>query len=548
MTAVFTIFASLAAIAFLPVVTAFLRLVRQRSLWSVPGPKSVSFVSGKCRSLSRYLGPDAIQYQAKLRDEYGRIIRIPGYFGEQILSIADTKALYDIFIKNQDSFEQAEYFRENVRLLFGGPGLFSTLGDAHRKQRKLMNPAFSINHMRRMVPIFRTVTLQLQNIMRANIGNEPTEVDIMEYMGRLALDLITHAGFGHSFHAVEGKDDNYSLAVKKLLPLNARLMLWRPLLPYLTRNIPGYVLRFIADRMPWPALHELIENADIALTTSRRLWEEKKRLHAIGDKSVINEYGEGKDILSIMFRANVGASEEERLSEEELMAQITTFTVAGSDTTSNALSRIFHFLSLHPEVQDKLREELTEACGASGEITYDDLMDLPYLEAVCRETLRLHPPVHLVQRHAREDFVLPLAHSFTDTDDKDKNELFVPRGTTIFANIIGVNQDQGIWGPDAMAWRPERWLSPLPETVAQARVPGVYSNLLTFIGGGRACIGFKFSQLEMKVALAQLIPTFRFTPSEKHEIVWRFGGVVTPSYKGSKSSEPELPMCVSLVS
>jgi cytochrome P450 len=63
-----------------------------------------------------------------------------------------------------------------------------------------------------------------------------------------------------------------------------------------------------------------------------------------------------------------------------------------------------------------------------------------------------------------------------DVHGKEVRELFVPSGTIIYVNIVGVNRDPAIWGPDAHVWQPERWLSPLPSSVADARVPGVYSN------------------------------------------------------------------------
>ena len=65
-----------------------------------------------------------------------------------------------------------------------------------------------------------------------------------------------------------------------------------------------------------------------------------------------------------------------------------TFILAGMDTTSNALSRIFHLLAAHPDVQEKLRAEILEASGGE-DLDYDALVALPYLDAVCRETLRL---------------------------------------------------------------------------------------------------------------------------------------------------------------
>ena len=108
------------------------------------------------------------------------------------------------------------------------------------------------------------------------------------------------------------------------------------------------------------------------------------------------------------MQANATASEENQLSEEEVIAQIAydviypanfnsyrvahlsrSLVVAGTDTTSNALTRTLHLLSLHPDAQDKLRDELRVACEDNEELTHDRLVSLPYLEAVCRETLRL---------------------------------------------------------------------------------------------------------------------------------------------------------------
>lgn len=71
------------------------------------------------------------------------------------------------------------------------------------------------------------------------------------------------------------------------------------------------------------------------------------------------------------------------------MAFLSTLLFAGTDTTSSLMARIISLLAERPGVQEKLRQELVEAGAGSGKLTYDELLDLPYLEAVCRETLRL---------------------------------------------------------------------------------------------------------------------------------------------------------------
>ena len=104
------------------------------------------------------------------------------------------------------------------------------------------------------------------------------------------------------------------------------------------------------------------------------------------------------------------ASAEDRLPDDELIAQmsyahyclnlllitsnlgVSTLTTAGTDTTSNGIARILHLLCIHQDVQDKLRKEILEAQIVAGkqDIDYDDLVDMPFLDAVCRETLRLY--------------------------------------------------------------------------------------------------------------------------------------------------------------
>lgn len=77
---------------------------------------------------------------------------------------------------------------------------------------------------------------------------------------------------------------------------------------------------------------------------------------------------------------------------------LSTFIFAGHDTTTSALSRILHQLALNPDVQSKLRAEVTAARKELGDLNYDTLMGLPYLDAVCRETLRYFPPVSVLNR------------------------------------------------------------------------------------------------------------------------------------------------------
>jgi len=176
----------------------------------------------------------------------------------------------------------------------------------------------------------------------------------------------------------------------------------------------------------------------------------------------------------------------------------------------------------------------------------------------------------------------------------------VPKGTNIVISLLGSNTNPSLWGEDAAEWRPERWLSQLPEKVLEAHMPGIYSHLwvsrstklildwfLTDLGWRSwegvelACLwfdtslwhiahdlfssGFKFSQLEMsksfinyslkytrltwraEVVLAVLLSTFKFEPSEAHKITWKMTGVAGPYVEDLDRKRPRMPLVMTLL-
>uniref|UniRef100_A0A8H7XZX2 Eukaryotic translation initiation factor 1A n=3 Tax=Agaricales TaxID=5338 RepID=A0A8H7XZX2_PSICU len=414
----------------------------------------------------------------------------------------------------------------------------SLVGEQHRKQRKMLNPVFSIAHMREMVPIFYQVAYRLRDAMQKRTKDGAREIDLLLWMSRTALELIGQSGIGYSFDSLEEDvaTHPYSRVVKKLAPVSFKLIFPRTyLLAPLVKIGTPKLRRAILNWLPFKTLHQLRDIVDTMHETSVKILDSKKKALMEGDEAVERQVGRGKDILSILLRANMNASDDDKLSDEEVLAQLSTLIFAAMDTTSGALSRILHLLSIHQDVQSKLREEITEARKQKGgDLPYDELVSLPYLDAICRETLRLYPPVSVVQRTTRQDVVLPLSNPIRGVDGKEITEIPIPNNTNVIVGIMASNRNPELWGPDSYEWKPERWLKPLPETLISAHLPGIYSNLMTFLGGGRACIGFKFSQLEMKVVLSVLIESFRFSAPSDKNIVWQMNGIATPTTDDNK--------------
>ncbi|CDO75795.1 hypothetical protein BN946_scf184934.g10 [Trametes cinnabarina] len=335
-----------------------------------------------------------------------------------------------------------------------------------------------------MVPIFYKVGDLLMEAIHDRVRQGDQEIDMAVWLGRTALELIGQGGLGYSFgHLVEDEKNEYAVALRKFPHAIGSVAALRRFLPYLPTIRFAGIGRRLLEWIPHDGVRSLIEISDILWDRSLAIYTEKKHALEQGDVAVAKQIGEGKDIMSILLKANMDASDGDKLDEDELIGQMKsvlcngTLILAAVDTTSSALSTILWRLSENPEVQQRLREEVISA-GVDEGLEYDSLMGLPYLEAVCRETLRL----------ARRDIVLPLSKPITGVDGKAVHEILVPKDTTVVVGLLNCNREKSLWGEDAHEWKPERWLSPLPPTLMQAKIPGIYSNLMTFLGGGRACM------------------------------------------------------------
>lgn len=156
-------------------------------------------------------------------------------------------------------------------------------------------------------------------------------------------------------------------------------------------------------------------------------------------------------------------------------------------------------LSRHPETQARLREELTTLANASP--SFDQLTTgLPYLDAVFREVLRLHPPVQFSQRIAVVDDILPLGAPLTTASGDVVDQVVMPKGTTVLVPIHAVNTSEMLWGADAKEWKPERWLEDEKGIPKRAKEIQGYHHVLSFIEGQRMCLGRVFAVTEFKVS------------------------------------------------
>ncbi|KZT11768.1 cytochrome P450 [Laetiporus sulphureus 93-53] len=503
---------------------------------NIPGPPRQSWLHG---NVLQFATRHASDFQRHVAFAYGSVVRLHGVMGAPMLYVSDPKALHTVIMKDEHIYQESDTFIVMNNLIFG-PGLLSNFGEHHRKQRKMLNPVFSVAHMRGMLPLFYRVVYKLRDALQVRVDDGAEEVDVHNWMSRAVLETLGQGGLGYSFDPLmaDPKDD-YGDAIKSLSMHTQAIQMWQRIVPYLVHLGPARLRAWLLDRLPDPDIRGFKKVVDTMDRRSREIYREKQTAFHQGDETLVQQIGEGKDIMSILMRANMTANENDELSESELIAQMSTIIYAGADTTSNAITRMLHLLAENPDVQDKVREEVLAAGAAKG-ISYDGLIRLPYLDAVIRESLRLYPPATLLSRVPNQDAILPLSEPIVGKDGKIMSEIPIPKGTEIIVGVLGSNASKALWGEDSLEWKPQRWLSGPPKGVADAGIPGAYSHLLTFMGGKRACIGFKFAEIEMKVLLSVLLSTFVLEPTGK-PIEWNMSSIYYPTV-GKESNKPSLPL------
>jgi len=230
-----------------------------------------------------------------------------------------------------------------------------------------------------------------------------------------------------------------------------------------------------------------------------------------------------------------------------MAAQMSTLTLAGHETTASTLTWLFWEIAKVPEYQEKMRAEIVESKQAMldrGDTTFtlDDLNSMTYCLAAIKETLRFHPIVFQLFRTAGRDDVIPLAYPIVDKNGNTLDSIPVSAGQTIQISICSYQRMKEVWGEDADEWNPMRWMD-----LDKAKMVNVgpYSNLASFSGGIRACIGWQFSLFEMQALVASLVERFVFElPLNKPEIQRVPAGIMGPMIRGQMNKGFQMPLRV----
>ncbi|EED81112.1 predicted protein [Postia placenta Mad-698-R] len=558
------------------------------SLRNLPGPPASNWLFGSINDLRA--SENFMLHDAWL-EKYGPTLKFNIWFKIPRLLTIDTRAINYILSHSQD-YPKPERTRHDLTEILGN-GLVVAEGELHHREvshsindvvssadgqshsaaqdyGKTHNPAFGPAQIRELTDIFVEKAQQLRDMWRKEVAEGTARIDVQGGLTKMTLDVIGLAGksassvrfrspcFNYEFSALnpDGKPNELDTAFEVMFSYLSEFErsywpLLRSMFPILRRIPDGYTRRTAAAQ-------KVTRRIGMQLIAEKK--EAVRKAAQSSDKGVESAL-QSRDLLTLLIKANMSSDvpEDQRLSDDDVLAQVPTFLVAGHETTSNATTWCLYALSHQPDVQHKLREELWGI--RTDNPSMDELNALPYLDAVIRETMRLYPPVVGTFRIASKDDIIPLATPYTDSAGRVHDSVSIKKGTSFSIPIVLMNRSKALWGDDALVFRPERWES-LSEAVQQ--IPGVWGNMMTFLGGPRACIGYRFSLVEsvfrtyiellahltrvfcrMKALIFTLVRSLEFEQAvPTQEIMKKIGLVQRPFVRSEMDKGTQMPLIV----
>ncbi|KAJ3188597.1 Cytochrome P450 4d2 [Gaertneriomyces sp. JEL0708] len=362
-----------------------------------------------------------------------------------------------------------------------------------------------VGKIKSLTPLITKEVKTLLDMWETHILPKNQPYECQEDITLTTVDVIGKIGFGTHFNSLNHKygDGNY---VEAPLLESIKVMLATAManvLPFSWRWWNVHQPRFVKSK-------KLIHDFVLGICE-----EYKQNLGKAVDEGTSIE-----DDEHLMKERNIVVQllkqPADSFTHDELVDELLTFLTAGQETTATTANWAFKHLTQHPEVQQKLHDEIIKTLGKDGIPTYDAVsaQSMPYLDAVHHEVLRLAKTVTITGRQALEDVTLTIP-SLNNTT------YHFAKGTRFIMHLHAVHLDPDVW-PEPETFNPDRWL---PIISGEKKIhPHAW---MPFGGGHRVCFGQRLAELELKIILCMLFQRFKLAGIPDELMNWEGVEAVT---------------------
>ncbi|KAH9509389.1 hypothetical protein Btru_045775 [Bulinus truncatus] len=478
-------------------------LLTNQVSWEKYGVKQVS--------LGRLSLVDFRQAVVQLIQKHGDTVGI--HRGQMTLLTRDVDLLKQIMVKDFNNFVDRIPVMTTTSAI--ETGVFFLNGQDWRRVRHVITPSFTTGKLKQVTNNIEDSARKLTSVLE-ECARRDALVPIKYIVSQFTSEIIARSAFGLKTDCIGKEDDEFTCHAKKVFKIRGKIMTMVMLFMFRYKWIQNVLVKKVgvslldqadpdADRYFNSILHTAV--AERQCDTN-----EGKAKHNDLLQSLITAKEEGdKEVVKSSERVGEVTWDKlpKTMSDRELIGQSILIIFAGFETTATTLQMVLYLLAKHPDVQERVVQEIQENVSAESP-TYDELGHLKYMEQVINETLRLYPPAPIVSRVAAETW--------------HYKNITIPRGAAVIIPMDAVMRDPKHF-PDPENFDPERFSE-------ENKATRDYMTFLPFGQGPRQCIGMRLAYLELKLGLVYVLRRLKFIvsertqPKQKEKLETRFQGII----------------------
>ncbi|OXB67557.1 hypothetical protein ASZ78_004675 [Callipepla squamata] len=442
----------------------------------IPGPRPLPFF-GTCLEYRKGF----LDFDTECFQKYGKIWGI--YDGRQpLLVVMDPQIIKTVLVKecystftNRRRTDLAGVLRNAISL---------AEDDQWKRLRTLLSPTFTSGKLKEMFPTMKHFgEILVKNIQKR--VEKDSSIPVKDFFGSYSMDVVTSTSFGVNIDSMNNPKDPFVREMQKLTKFDF--------------FDPVFILSFVC-----PFLTPLMAKLNVSFFASDAVDFFMRSISKIKKDRERQTHKGRVDFLQMMIESQKSDSKGnsdakhsyKALSDIEVLSQAFIFIFAGYEPTSNTLGYLAYQLALHPDVQQKVVDEIDTVLPNKAPLTYEALMQLDYFDMAVNETLRLYPIGGRLERTCKKDVEI--------------NGVTIPKGTIVVIPPHTLHRNPEYW-PNPEEFRPERFSKENKDNID----PYTY---LPFGAGPRNCIGMRFALLTLKVAIASILQHFTFQVCKETQI------------------------------
>ncbi|KOC61107.1 Cytochrome P450 9e2 [Habropoda laboriosa] len=408
-------------------------------------------------------------------------------FSTPVVIIRDPELIREIAVKNFEHFpDHHSFVNEQIDPIFG-KNVFSLRGARWREKRNTLSPSFTASKMKFMFELVSRCSQEFVDYLYSH-PEFSASMEAKDAFTRYTNDVIVTVAFGIGVNSLKDRDNEFYKKGVNATKFGGFFRLLTFLLFRMNPRLSRMAGLSFLPRDSTTFFHKVI----------------LETVKARDEQNIIRP-----DMIHLLLQARDQTQPAtHQMIVDDITAQAFIFFLAGFDTSSTLMCYIVYELAVNPDIQEKLRKEVDRYMkDGNGEISYEALSKMEYMEMVTSETLRKYPPIVFIDRLCAQKFELPPA-------GPGYNSVIVYPDNLVWFPVYALHHDSKYF-PDPEKFDPERFSKENKDNI----VPYTY---MPFGVGPRKCIGNRFALMETKIVIAYLLHRFRLRPTEKTTIPVEF--------------------------